>query len=301
MIDEKHISRLLPDAREMLGKEPEELITYIRQDRWLPYPQADRLLERLEALFNMPEKIRPPSMLIVGDSHCGKSSLVRRFQQRHPPTDGMYESACPVYYLKSCPPEPDEGRLYEEILKDLAVPFRYSDRPAKKMDEVKYQFEQIKVRVIILDEMSNALSGSTLKQRVFMNAIKNLHNIIQRPIVLVGTLEAQYVTSSDRQFDSRFKVETLTRWDEGPDFQRFLARLEMTLPFGNPSLLASPETARVIYRRAESGCIGDFVDLVTEAAVRAIQFGADRITLKDIKDCNFTPSSQKPEKETVSI
>ncbi|MGB4599604.1 MAG: TniB family NTP-binding protein [Trichlorobacter sp.] len=214
MVDEKHVGRLLPEARELLHGSLDERIAYIRQDRWLPYPAADRLLDKMESLFNMPPKVRAPSMLVAGDSHCGKTSLVRRFRDMHPPTDDMYEAACPVFYLGSCPSEPDEGRLYDEILKELKIPFRYSDKPSKKYDEVKYQFDQIGVRVLILDEISHALSGSALKQRVFMNAIKNIHNSMQRPIILVGTHDAQFATGSDRQFASRFKLEKLGRWKE---------------------------------------------------------------------------------------
>lgn len=292
MTNEDHVAKLFPEARAMLERSPEEKIRFVREDRWLPYPAADRLLDKLESLFNMPEKVRAPSMLIVGDSHCGKSFLVRRFQDRHPKTDGLYEVACPVYYLHSCPPEPDEHRLYEEILQDLKIPFRYSDRPSKKLDEIRYQFEQIGVRMIILDEMSNALSGSTNKQRVFMNAIKNLHNAVQRPVVLVGTHEAEFVAHSDRQFQSRFKVETLNRWSYGIEFQRFLAKLELTLPFEQSSLLASVELSQQIFNRAKSGCIGDYVDLVTEAAVLAIETKAKKISSRQIMECDFSASSE---------
>ncbi|WP_244151857.1 TniB family NTP-binding protein [Malonomonas rubra] len=293
MTDEQHIAKLFPDARNMLNKSTEEKIRFVREDRWLPYAEAERLLERMDALYNMPEKIRAPSMLVVGDSHCGKSSLVRRFCDMHPKTNGMYEAACPVFYLHSCPPEPDEHRLYEVILQDLKIPFRYSDRPSKKLDEVRYQFEQIGVKMIILDEMSNALSGSTNKQRVFMNAIKNLHNAVQRPVVLVGTHEAEFVTISDPQFQSRFKIESLGRWNYGIEFQRFLAKLELTLPFEQPSLLATSKLSRQIFDRAKSGCIGDFVDLVAEAAVSAVSAGAKKITSEEILGCDFSPSSER--------
>lgn len=292
-LDEQHISRLLPETREMLEKSKEDRIHYIQQDRWLPYPRAERLLEKLEMMLSMPPKIRPPSLLICGDSHCGKSSLVRHFTDLHPPTDGVYEAACPVYYLESCPPEPDEGRLYEEILKDIMIPFRYSDKPSKKMDEVFYQFGQMDVAMIILDEIGNSLSGSGLKQRVFMNSIKTLHNRIKRPVILVGTMEAQYVTNSDAQFASRFKTETLTRWEYDSDFQRFIARMEMTLPLNESSLLASAELSKRIFDRAESGCIGDFVELVGAAATMAIKNGSEKVTKKEIKECDFTPSSKR--------
>lgn len=300
MMDEKHVGRLLPEARELLDGSLDERVAYIRQDRWLPYPEADRLLNKLESLYNMPPKIRPPSMLIVGDSHCGKTSLVRRFRDMHPPTDGVYEAACPVFYLPSCPSEPDEGRLYEEILKELMIPFRYSDKPSRKYDEVKYQFDQIGVKVLILDEISHTLSGSALKQRVFMNAIKNIHNSMKRPIVLVGTHDARFVTGSDRQFESRFKLEILERWKEGDDFRRFLARLELTLPFTQASLLAAPELSSLIFKRAENGCIGDFVDLVTEAAVLAANAGKQKITADEIRKCDFKPSYPAQPSERLS-
>lgn len=291
--DEQHVARLHPEAREMLDRSIDDKIFHILQDRWLPYPGADRLIEMLEMLLRMPTKVRPPSMLIVGDSNCGKTSLVKRFRDAHPPTEGMFEAACPVFYMVTCPPEPDEGRLYEDILKTLMIPFRYSDKPAKKRDEVCYQFEQIGVRMIILDEIGNSLSGSGLKQRVFMNSLKNLHNLLNVPIILVGTMEAQYVTSSDAQFASRFKVEQLPRWDYNMDFQRFLARLEMTLPLGKASLLAAPELSKLIFDRSESGCIGDYMDLVSAAAILAIKNGSERVTAKEIMGCDFVPSSKR--------
>lgn len=299
-IDEKHIARLIPEVREMLEKSPEEKIFYIQKDRWIPYPRADQILDKLELLLSMPDKTRAPSMLITGDSHCGKSSLVKHFRDLHPPTDDMYEATCPVYYLENCPPEPDEGRLYDEILKDLMIAFRYNDKPAKKMDEVLYQFKEIKVKMIMLDEIGHSISGSPLKQRVFMNSIKSMHNRMHRPIILVGTMEAQYATGSDAQFASRFKTELLPRWEFNDDFLRFLVRLELTLPFRKSSVLADPKLSKLIYDRAESGCIGDYVDLVSAAAIMAIKAGAERITGKEIKECNFTPSSKKqPPAETT--
>lgn len=294
MSNDQHVDKLITAARDMLDKPLEDKIFYIREDRWLPYPTADRILGKLDALLKMPDKIRPPSMLIVGDSHCGKSSLVRLFRDQNPKTEGMYEAACSVFYLHSCPPIPKEDRLYDEILKELGIPFRYSDAPSKKLDEIKYQFEQMDVKMIILDEISNALGGSASMQRQFVNAIKNLHNTHMRPVVLVGTHEAEFVAAADLQFQSRFKIEALPVWSSGPDFQRFLVRLELTLPFPESSLLADPKMATKIYDRAESGRIGDFVDLVAEAAVLALEKGKDRLSLSDITDCDFVPSINKP-------
>lgn len=291
MIDQMHLDRLLPEAREMLDKSPEERIYYINQDRWIPYAEADRILGILENLLKLPVKSRAPSLLITGRANSGKSCLVEHFRDLHPPTDGVYETACPVYYLSSCPPDPDEGRLYDDILSDLGIPFRPSDKPSVKMGEVVFQFRQIGAEVVILDEIGHSLTGSVTKQRVFMNSIKKLHNQVKKPIVLVGTLEAKYLNASDEQFESRFRVEVLKPWVNDVAFKRFLAQLELSLPFKNPSLLASHELSEIIFNRAGSGCLGDFISLVSSAAAFAVTTGLDKITLNAVKECYFVPIS----------
>lgn len=283
---------LLPEAKEALSKSDSERMDFIREERWIPYPRSERLLEKLETLLRMPKKTRMPSMLIVGESHNGKSSLIKQFIERHPPTDGLNDSPYPVFYLESVPPEPDEKRLYDEIFDRLLVPFRYSDPPSKKFAELRYYIDKLGMRMLIFDEIHNALSGSVLKQRVYMNALKNLNNL-HIPVVLVGTLDALYATGTDKQISSRFKPYSLPHWDVDRDYVKFLTSLEVTLPLKKPSNLATRDIATYIYDRAESGCVGDFVDLVSEAAILAIESGSEQITVDELRDCEFIPSTKR--------
>ena len=131
-MNDKHLESLLPETREMVKKSIEERIMYILEERWIPYPRAQQLLDKLELLLMRPTKTRMPCLLIVGESNNGKSSLVKYFRRNHPPNDGQNvseeqskdHSIYPVFYLESCPPEPDEKRLYDDIFRELMVPFR---------------------------------------------------------------------------------------------------------------------------------------------------------------------------------
>lgn len=286
-----HFDNLLPETRRMLDKSDEERITYLEGEKWIPYPLAEKILGKMSALMKAPQKARMPNLLIIGDSNNGKTSVVRKFFRDHPPTDGRMEDAYPVVYVQA-PPVPDERRFYDEILSVLMVPFRHRDAPSQKIEDIKYYFEKIGTRMLIVDEIHNVLSGSVIKQRAFMNALKNLGNKMMIPIVLVGTKDALVATSTDMQISSRFKPVRLSLWKLDRDFVQLLASIEQTLPLKKPSSLASKELAPEIQRLSE-GQIGEIVSVVNEAAIMAIKTGSERITMKEIDACGFVPPSQR--------
>lgn len=290
-IDKAHIERLIPEAREMLDRETAERLRFIRVDRWIGYPRATEIMERMEDLFQEPDKYRMPSLLIVGEPNNGKTSLVRKFCADHPKTDGWDEAAYPVMYVQA-PPVPDERRFYDSILATLLVPFRYRDAPSEKLNSISYYFDKIGTRMLIVDEIHNILSGSPAKQRAFLNALKNLSNMMQIPIVLVGTKEALATVTIDSQFSSRFKPERLPSWKPNQDFVNLLASLEMTFPLAQPSNLASAELAPTIFELS-GGVIGEITALLAEAAVVAIKSGTERISLKEIRQTGIRPPSER--------
>lgn len=290
--DAGHLERLMPEAREIVSRSDVDRLQFIQIDRWIPYPEADRILERMESLFNAPERYRTSSMLLVGEPNNGKTSLVRRFCSLHPLSDGWGdEPPYPVMYVQA-PPVPDERRFYDSILGTLSVPFRHRDAPSEKLASISYYFDKIGTRLLIIDEIHNILSGSPAKQRAFLNALKNLSNQMQLPLVLVGTKEALTMLTTDEQLSSRFRPERLPKWTRGLNFLNLLANLESTLPLKLPSNLASPELAPVLFDLSE-GIIGEVAALVSESAAIAIKTGCERISMKEIKTANVLPPSKR--------
>lgn len=290
-IDEQHLKKLLPETREVIFKSQEERIEYLKTEKWIPYPKANKILEKLEELRVEPKRSRMPSLLLVGESHNGKTSLVKKFWRDNPPTDGIHSAAYPVFYVQA-PPVPDERRFYDEIFSTLLVPFRHRDDPSQKVEMVQYYFEKIGTQVLVVDEIHNVLSGSIAKQRAFMNALKNLGNRLMLPIVLVGTKDALMATNTDMQISSRFRPMHLPLWRMDGDFVNLLASIELTLPLKNPSPLATKEIAPEIFNLSE-GYIGEIVALVSEAAIVAIETGTEHITMKEIKATGFTAPSKR--------
>jgi len=287
-----HAEKLIPEAREVLEQTDDERIRFIQMERWIAYPRANQILEKMEDLFNSPKKHRMPGLLIVGEPNNGKTSLVQRFCSLHPLSDGWDEKPpYPVMYVLA-PSGPDERQFYDSILRTLLVPFRYRDSPSEKLDSISYYFNKIGTRMLIVDEIHNILSGSSLKQRAFLNAMKNLSNLMQIPLVLVGTKEALAALSIDAQFSSRFRPEKLHKWKTDQDFVNMLANMERTLPLALPSNLATPELAPMIYDLS-GGLIGELTLLLSGAATIAIRTGSERISIKELKMTEKLPPAER--------
>ena len=286
-----HIDRLLPEVREVLDKSDEERIEYLNIDKWIPYPQADRILAKMEELFNEPRQLRMPNLLVVGEPNCGKSSLAKKFERDHPKTDGWDSAAYPVIYVQA-PPVPDERRFYDEIFSTLMVPFRHGDDPSQKVDMISYYFNKLGTRILIVDEIHNVLCGSVAKQRAFMNALKNLGNRLQMSIILIGTKDALMATGTDMQISSRFRPMGLPLWKMDADFARLLASIETILPLRRESKLATIEVATAVYELSE-GYLGEIIALVKDSAIVAIKSGSEQITLKEIKSSGFIAPSRR--------
>ncbi len=291
MDQKEHLSRLLPDTLELLDKDNKEKIREIKRERFITYPKASAILQTLESLLDHPDKYRMPNLLLVAESNNGKTSLLRKFWRTHPPTDGINQAAFPVVFILA-PPTPDLNWLYNSILSYLLVPFKHSDPPSKKEAQIVDYFAKVGTRMLIIDEIQHVLGGSALKQRAFLNGLKNIGTSLKIPIVLSGTRDALMATTTDTQTSSRFQSVFLPVWQLDQDFGRFLASLERTLPLKKSSILASETLAPRIHDESE-GYLGEIVEVVSKAAEYAILSGTERITLKEIRDCGYIRPSKR--------
>jgi hypothetical protein len=224
-----------------------------------------------------PIRARMPNLLIVGDPNNGKTTIVQRFRDLHG-QGYVNEDTEPIkpIIIAEAPPSADEKGLYISILERFYTPYRATDPTSKLRYQVIHLFRMCHTRILIIDEFHSLLTGTPIKQREVMNAIKLMCNELAIPIVGVGTREAVRVLHMDPQHASRFEVISLPLWELNIDFQRLLAGFEKILPLKKGSKLHQPETASILHSISE-GNIGNLHRLLVECANEAIKTGKEII------------------------
>lgn len=285
--------RLSDNASAALGLPLEDRVAYIRKPKWFGYDRANEAMDILEDLLTYPKSDRMPNLLIAGDTNSGKTSLIKEFMKRHPPHDHPEGRAIsvPVFFMQA-PPEPDEGRFYDEILTLLFAPFRATDKKGKKEKEVLRLLANIDTKMLVIDEIHNLLAGPVNRLQVCMNAIRLLGNNLKIPIVGVGTKDAFRAIHSDSQLANRFRSVNLVRWEYGIEFRRLLASFEHTLPLKEASHLTGKEISQELLRMSE-GTLGELAAIISEAAVHAVRNNQESISMKTLKDIRWVLPSKR--------
>jgi Bacterial TniB protein len=276
---------LHPATRPMADEDTETRIRRIRTDRWIS----------CEDLLSFPQRTRMPNLLLIGPTNNGKTMIVEKFRRSHSPiaANRTPEGAADFPVLKvQMPPGPDEARFFGAILDELGFPHLLSDRVARRQEAALRIMRQTSVRLLIIDEVHNVLSGSRVQQRRLLNLLRWLGNELQIPLVAVGTAEALHAIQSDDQLANRFEPLGLPPWRKGPEYRQLLRTLEAVLPLRRPSQLAEPLLAGKILSAAE-GILGEVVSIITRAAVRAVTTGAEAISAEIIDQTGFISPSQR--------
>jgi hypothetical protein len=280
-------------ARAVIDRPDDERISIIRKGSWLAYSGAKRVLARMEELLDYPRITRMPNMLLVAPSFNGKTSILQRFLAEHQPDiDPEGEvTICPVVFVEA-PPTPDISDFYSRILDKLMTPYKPTASISEKYSQIKRLFREMSVRMLIIDEIHNMISGSLNRQRAFRNALKGLGNETMVCMVAAGIEDAYNAFNTDPQMTSRFTPEELPTWKTSNEFGSLLATLELRTPLKQASILKAPDKMLAIHTRSE-GTLGDMCDLVKELAVDAIRSKTEQITLTKINTLRWVPPSKR--------
>jgi hypothetical protein len=276
-----------------LDRPIQERIAYIQVDSWIPYSQANKILQQLEELLNHPKCDRMPNLAITAQTNNGKTRLMKHFLSLHPASESSGTIIAPVFYVQ-CPGFPDESRLYSAILLKLCKKFRPSAPAQEKLVLLLDALSKIEIRILALDEVNFTEVGTAAKQKRFLNALRYLANELRISIVCLGTEEMMRVIRSVPSVENRFPPMVLPQWQPGLEFRKLLASFEKIIPLKYPSGLPKSATLIAKLLTRSEGTIGELKTLLAAAATDAMHNGTERITEEIIDGCNYTsPSARK--------
>jgi hypothetical protein len=257
----------------------DERIAWIRQERWIQYPRAERILARLADPIDYPPRDRMPCLLIYGLTGMGKTRIVQKFLRDHRSHfDHRHgRTRMPVVAIQM-PPTPSERNLYEELLSAMGGIFFEATSITTLRHRIRTLARQLEVRMLIIDEIHSLLAGTFREQRVILNAIRFLANDLRIPLVCVGTDEANQALMTDQQLADRFEAAELPAWENDSALQQLLLSYESILPLRSPSDLRDSKVHHRILGLSE-GVTVRICRLIEAAATEAIRTGHERIDL----------------------
>jgi len=297
-------AHLAPNVLTIMGNPPCERIEHIRGDRWLPYSLAVAAVNKLEMLFAQTNKRRRVGLLLVGPTSNGKSMILEYFQKKHPGNNepGSESAEKPVVMVLA-PPKPDLGAFYNAVLTAVGAHFKASDTFSWKEIQVKSMLRMLKTRMIVIDELHHLASSRADHLVQFLNGIKNLSTALQVPIIGAGTKLALTVIRRDPQIENRIHPFPLPAWKDNREFRTLLHSIERILPLKRPSGLAEDKLAHKILhmcdgdKKSESygATIGEIMDLLCEAGVKAIETEKEKIDDKILDQVSYKAPSKRQE------
>jgi hypothetical protein len=174
------ISHLTANAAALLGEADKQRIRAIRSRRWLVYPRAKQVLDRLNCLVDHPRGTRMPSIAVYADTAMGKPIHNTSFRDPQPPSfkspPGRLKTPVLAMEMTS---RPGERRFYAELLTLLGAPQRPRADIAQMEQAALRIMEAIGVQVLVIDEVHNILAGTYREQRIVLNTLRFLSNRLQ--------------------------------------------------------------------------------------------------------------------------
>lgn len=257
----------------------EQRIFEMNRDIWIAYDRVNEVRSEIEALLKHPRTHRMPNIALIGDTNNGKTMLLDSVCRRNNPKEDVNAEKTILTVLQiATPPSPSEGRLYYALLDRLCAAGSPREPEDSKLRRIRIILEHLETKMLILDDFFNVGAGTPTQRRKFLNALRNLSNDLQIPIVVSGTQETLNILSTDPSISNRFKPLFLPRWSEArlEEFAAFVNTIEEFLFLKQPcSIYGEADLKRLLI--LSEGLLGEAVAVLRLLAEHAIRTGKETI------------------------
>ena len=272
------------EIADMLGADAAVRIRAIHEERWVAYPRAKTILEKLERLFDYPRRSRMPCLLIVGRSGMGKTMLLERFCRQH---DAHWEAErgrehTPVLSV-TIRPQPTIRRFYAQLLSLLGTPVVSSASTAVLEDRVHRLLGALGTKMLIADEVHNVFTAPRGSDRdALMALLRTMIGELRISLVCAGTDEAENAILGDEQLASRYEPLELPAWQPSVEFQGLVGSALRSMPLRRPSELNTLAVRHLV--DITQGVTARVFRVLADLAEEAIVSGVERIDSRAVLD-----------------
>src|SRR6478735_7015484 len=77
------MEHLKSELQHLLSQTDDERRKYIKENRWIGYPRAKYIIDKLDELVEHPVTHRMPNVLLIGETNNGKTIIVDRCQKKY--------------------------------------------------------------------------------------------------------------------------------------------------------------------------------------------------------------------------
>lgn len=286
-------SHLQEKAQPLLDLSNDERISLIRKGVFIDLPRFKPIFDWLNVLLEWPETVRPDCLLLVAESNSGKSSIFERFREEANGSNDPNHEVSPVRVVMiNTPPTGDRLAFYQRLIDALFGAFSGSAKLATARSQAIRQLKAHGVRLVLLDELHDAMSGTLRQQELFITELKQFMSESKIMIAAAGLEKAPALFARDSQLTSRFRTLDVAPFKHDEELGTLLYGLGRRLPLRRPSDLLDEKIVEEVSRRAE-GAIGDIYSLLAHCAIKAIEDGSEQITLKGIRSADWQRPTQR--------
>jgi hypothetical protein len=261
--------------------------TLVRYER---YNELHELIDECREISKMAGE--PQCMTLEGVTGAGKSTLLREYAKAFPRYEMEEGSKIPVFYARTPSPVTVKG-MASRMLEELGDPAAGKGTLWSMNSRLRHFFKECEVEIAFLDDLHQLIDRKTYRiLEEVSDWLKVLIKDTNIPFVVVGiTGTMELILETNPQLSRLFAArETLAplHWDpkDSKAMEEFVAFVTFAEAGMEISLSQEIERKEMLHRlyHATDGVVGNVMNLMRAAVLRARKEGAQELTLSILSE-----------------